>query len=222
MNNELLLFIEIITVFTLLLLTKKLFGKNGLICWVAIASIIANIEVTKSVNIFEISATLGNVMFASNFLATDILSECYGKKYAKQAVGIGIFAVVVYIVNMQISLLYSPNNIDIAHTSMESLFSLAPRICIASVLMFALSNIADVLMFERLRAKFNGEKLWLRNNVSTITCNCLENFGFVFLAFYGIYDITSLLIIAVSTSIIEIIIAICDTPFLYIAKYKMK
>lgn len=77
--NEWLLVVEIITVFSLLLITKRLFGKNGLICWVAMASIIANIEVTKSVDIFNISATLGNVMFASNFLATDILSECYGK-----------------------------------------------------------------------------------------------------------------------------------------------
>lgn len=220
--NEWLLVVEIITVFSLLLITKKLFGKNGLICWVAMASIIANIEVTKSVDIFNISATLGNVMFASNFLATDILSECYGKKYAKQAVLIGIFSVLVYIINIQISLLYVPNDIDIANVAMQNLFNIAPRICVASVLMFAISNIADVYLFEKLKNKFNGKKMWLRNNVSTILCNCLENFGFVFIAFIGIYPLKDLMMIALSTSIIEIGIALCDTPFLYLAKYKIR
>lgn len=220
--NEWLLVVEIITVFSLLLITKRLFGKNGLICWVAMASIIANIEVTKSVDIFNISATLGNVMFASNFLATDILSECYGKKYVKQAVLIGIFSVLVYIINMQISLLYVPNDIDIANVAMQNLFNIAPRICVASVLMFAISNIADVYLFEKLKNKFNGKKMWLRNNVSTILCNCLENFGFVFIAFIGIYPLKDLMMIALSTSIIEIGIALCDTPFLYLAKYKIR
>ena len=154
--NEWLLVVEIITVFSLLLITKRLFGKNGLIYWGAMASIIANRQVTKSVDIFNISATLGNVMFASNFLATDILSECYGKKDAKQAVLIGIFSVLVYIINMQISLLYVPNHIDIANVAMQNLFNIVLIICVASVLMFAISNIADVYLFEKLKNKFNG------------------------------------------------------------------
>lgn len=220
--NEILLFSEIVIVFGLLLITKRLFGRNGLICWVAIASIIANIEVTKSVDIFNISGTLGNVMFASNFLATDILIECYGKKYARQAVFIGIFAVVVYIINMQISLLYVPNSIDIANTSMCHLFNLAPRICMASLMMFALSNIVDVYLFASFKNKFSDQKLWLRSNISTILCNCLENFGFVFIAFINIYPIEDLIAIAISTSIIEIILSLFATPFLYLAKYKIR
>ena len=55
------------------------------------------------------------------------------------------------------------------------------------------------------------------NNVSTILCNCLENFGFIFLAFVGIYDGATILTIAASTSIVEAIVALCDTPFLYLA-----
>ena len=63
-----------------------------------------------------------------------------------------------------------------------------------------------------------GVPFWLRNNVSTILCNCLENFGFITLAFVGIYDAETILIIATSTSIVEMIVALLDTPFLYIAK----
>lgn len=216
--NELLLFVEIIVVFSLILVAKRLFGKNGLFLWIGIASVLANIQVVKSIDIFSISATLGNVLFASNFLATDILSECYGKKEAKKGVYIGLFAVIVYLIITQISLLFTPNSIDIAQSSMQTLFSLAPRVCIASLTMFFIANLVDVHLYDKLNKKFKGKKLWLRNNISTIVCNCLENFGFVFLAFLGTYSINDIFMIALSTCFIEIIIALCDTPFLYIAK----
>lgn len=216
--NEILLFVEIAIMFGLLILAKKFFGKIGLFVWIGIASILANIQVTKSINILGLSGTLGNVMFASNFLATDILSECYGKKEAKKGVYIGVFSIIVYLICTQLSLLFLPNDIDIAQGSMNTLFALAPRICISSLLMFFLANLADVYVFETLKKKFDGKKLWLRNNISTILCNCLENFGFVFLAFLGVYSIQDVLGIAISTSIIEIIIALCDTPFVYLAK----
>ena len=51
-----------------------------------------------------------------------------------------------------------------------------------------------------------------------VLCNCLENFGFISLAFLGIYDIRTIFTIAISTSIIEVVVAILDTPFLYLSK----
>lgn len=219
--NEILLFVEILIVFSMLLVSKKLFGKNGLYLWIGIASVLANIEVVKSIDLFGISATLGNVMFASNFLATDILRECYGKKEAKKGVYIGLYAVILYLVCTQLSLLFVPNEIDIAQSSMETLFSLAPRVCLSSLFMFFIANLADVIIYDKLHEKFKGKKMWLRNNISTIFCNCLENFGFTVLAFFGVYPIADIIMIGLSTCIIEIMIALCDTPFLYIAK-KMK
>lgn len=216
--NEVLLFIEIIVVFTTILIAKRLFGKSGLFLWIGIASILANIQVVKSVDIFGISATLGNVLFASNFLATDILNECYSKKDARKGVYIGLFSVIVYLVITQLTLLFIPNNIDTAQNPMSTLFSLSLRVSIASITMFYIANIVDVHLYAYLDNKFKGKKLWLRNNVSTITCNCLENFGFVFLAFIGTYPLNEVLAIALSTCIIEIGIALCDTPFLYLAK----
>lgn len=220
--NELLLVIEMLIAFSALLLAKRMFGKTGIFAWICVASIIANIQVVKSVMLFGMDATLGNVMFASNFLATDILNECYGEKEAKKGVHIGLFAVVVYLICSQLSLLFIPSSIDMAHDAMQSLFALAPRVCIASVAMFYISNLIDVTVYSKLRAKFGEKKMWLRNNLATIACNSIENFGFAFLAFVGCYPIQDVLIIGISTTIIEVVIALCDTPFLYLAKYKVK
>lgn len=216
--NELVLIGEIVVVFTIVLVCKKLFGKYGMIAWVAVATVLANIITAKNAMVFGLSTAIGSVMFASTFLATDIISECYGKEDAKKAIYIGLFADVVLIISTQIALLYVPSEFDYANYAMQTLFSLNLRISIASALMYFVANMADIYLFNKIKEKMNGKKLWVRNNVATIFCNCLENFGFIALAFAGIYDAKTILTIAFSTSVIEMIIAICDTPFLYMAR----
>lgn len=60
--------------------------------------------------------------------------------------------------------------------------------------------------------------MWVRNNIATIISNCLENYFFTIFAFIGIYDLKIIFAIATTTTILEIMIAICDTPFLYLSK----
>lgn len=216
--NELIILAEIIIVFSILLLCKKLFGKTGVMVWVSLATVLANIITAKNVNIFGLSTAIGTVMFASTFLATDILTEFYSAKDARKAINIGLFSNVILIVSTQIALLYTPSELDYANDAMKTLFSLNLRISIASAAMYYIANMADIYVFSKIKAMTGGKKLWLRNNIATILCNCLENFGFIGLAFAGIYDFKTIMTIAISTSIVEAVVAVCDTPFLYLAK----
>lgn len=75
MINELLLAGSLIFIFSCVLLAYRFFGKTGLYCLSAIVTVLANIEVLILVNAFGAEQTLGNVLFASTFLITDILSE---------------------------------------------------------------------------------------------------------------------------------------------------
>ena len=216
--NNILLAVSIIGVFSVMLLVKKFLGKEGLIGWVGVSSILANLLLLKSVDILGIGATLGNVLFASNFLATDMLTENYGYKDAKKAVRFGIFSVLFFMLATQVALLFVPNASDFAQDSFKLLFSFVPRISIASVSMFAVSNFVDIRLYEFLRVKSGGKKMWLRNNLCTIVSNGGENFLFYLIAFAGTMPISTILMMALSATIIEVIIAICDTPFLYISK----
>ena len=76
---------------------------------------------------------------------------------------------------------------------------------------------ADIYLYNKIKEKYPN-KLWLRNNISTILCNCLENYFFNTLAFIGIFSMNVIISIATTTTIIEIVIALCDTPFLYLSK----
>ena len=214
--NTLLGAIAVVMVFGWLLLVERYFKKEGVFVFMAVASITANILICKSINILGLSATLGNVLFASNFLATDILSEKYGVEHSKKATKLAVMAVLMFVGATQMALLFIPNEFDIANGAMEALFTLSLRTSLVSITLFFLSNMADIYLFELIKKKIPG-KLWLRNNVATIVANCTENFLFYGIAFYGIMDWKTIFACGLTATIIEFIVAICDTPFLYLA-----
>lgn len=213
--------ISMILCFSAVVLMEKLFKKEGLFVWVSIATILANIIVCKTVNLLGFASSLGNIMFASNFLATDIILEKYGKKDAQKAVFMGLASAIIFIVTTQLTLLFIPDVEDLAHESMKTLFTLSLRTTVASLTMYLLANLADIWIFEKLKEKF-PKQVWLRNNVATIVSNCTENFFFNFFAFVGLLSFPTILSIAILCTVIEIIIAICDTPFIYLAKMDKK
>lgn len=215
--NELLFLLAGILGFFGVALVGKLFGKYGLIAWVGISAILANIALTKQVTMFGVDCTLGNVMFSSTYLATDILSEVYGKKNARKAVFIGGMAAIVFVGFALLVNSFKANQWDYATESLNTILSLSIRTTTMSIICFFIANYADVWLFEKFRQK-STKNLWLRNNVCTILTNCLENFILCFGAFYGIYDAQYCLMIALTSSVIEIIAALLDTPFVYLGR----
>ena len=90
--NVLLGIVSIVLTFGLLVVIERLFKKEGLYVWIGISTIIANILVCKSIDILGFTTSLGNVMFASNFLATDIMCEKYGISESKKAIVLGVIS----------------------------------------------------------------------------------------------------------------------------------
>ena len=220
--NNLLFFITVVVTFGSLVFVSRKFGKEGIFAWIGLSVVLANIFVCKCVDLFGLSATLGNVLFGSVFLATDILTENYGVQVAKKAVWVGVCAEVISIILTQIALLFTPNALDVVQGSFSNIFGLFPRTSIASISMFILSNNLDIYLFEKLRNRTNGKYLWLRNNVATCRSQCIENYLFYIIAFFGLYSMHDILVMTLTCCIIEIIVAVCDTPFIYLAVNKVK
>lgn len=222
--NELLLIASLLVVYGGVLLAFRLFGKTGLYCFTCIATITANIEVLILVNAFGMEQTLGNILFASTFLVTDILSEIAGKKEAQKAVNLGIFTSVLFIVISQSWLLYQPSANDWAQEPIRSIFSNTPRLMIVSVLVYAICQRFDVWAYHKwwnfTKTKFGDEKrfLWLRNNGSTLISQLLNTILYTFGAFWGMYEFPVLINIALASYVIFIVTSLADTPFVYLAR----
>lgn len=222
--NEILLVISLFISFGSTVLFFKLFGKSGLFAWIGICAVFANIEVTILVHAFGMNQTLGNTLFASSFLATDILSEIYGKKDADKGVYIGIITTILFIILSTMWCHYIPAKSDWAMTSVKSLFSNTPRILFASLAGYAISEIFDVWLYHKwwnFTEKKSGSHtkfLWLRNNFSTLCSQFVNIIIFNFGAFLGIYDFAELMKITGACYIIYVFTSLLDTPFIYLAR----
>lgn len=206
--------------FVMLIVMYKLFGKAGLFAWVAMSTILANIQVTKTIEIIGLTATLGNSLYASTFLATDILNEKYGKKEAKKAVWLGFFSLLVMVIAMQFGLQFIPGDSDFAQGSLETIFGLVPQIAVASMIAYLASQHIDVLIFSALRKIFPKDgQFWIRNNGSTLLSQLLDTLIFTSIAFYGVFPFDVWVQIFISTYILKFIVSLLDTPFGYIAKW---
>ena len=225
MINELILLISLAGIFGCVLLTLRVFGRAGLYVFSAIATILANIEVMILVDAFGMEMTLGNILFASTFLETDILSELYGKKSAQKAVNLGIAGSVFFLLVSQSWLLYLPSASDWAMPSMRALFTNTPRLLLASLLVYALAQTFDVWLYHRWWAfttqRFGDSDrfLWVRNNGSTLVSQLLNTLLYSIFAFAGVYPLNTLISIVLSSYIIFVFTSLADTPVIYAARH---
>lgn len=225
MINELLLVGSVALIFGATLLSYKFFGKTGLYCVSVIATILANVEATILINAFGMEQTLGNVLFAATFLITDILSECEGKKEANKAVWLGIFSSLFFLFLTQSWLVYIPSDSNLElFSAIKTVFTNTPRMIISSLVVYAISQLFDVWLYHKWWAfteKKCGNKrrfLWLRNNGSTLISQILNTLLFTLFAFWGVYDVKTLISIFISSYVIFIFTSLIDTPFVYLAR----
>ena len=195
-------------------------GKTGLFVWVPISVILANIQVLKTVELFGITNTLGNIVYATSFLVTDILSENYSKKDAFKAVVIGFMTLIFMTLIMQIAIQFNPTADDFAQKSLVTIFGIMPRIAFASLIAFLLSEMHDIWAYNFWKKKYKEPKyIWIRNNASTIVSQLIDSTVFTSIAFLGVFPREIFIQILITTCVFKWIVAALDTPCVYIAEY---
>lgn len=224
MRNELILILSLFLTYGAVLILFKIFKEQGLFLWTVVATIAANIEVLVVVNAFGMEMTLGNILFASTFLVTDIASETYGRKTAQKTVALGITTSILFILISQSWMIYQPAATDWAAPAIREIFSNTPRMMLASLLVYAFVQMFDVWLYHKwwdfTNKRFGDSRrfLWLRNNGSTLVSQLLNTVLFTWGAFYGMYGVETLVSIAASSYIIFIVTSLVDTPFIYGAR----
>ena len=222
----------------IILIFLKLFGEVGMYIYTVLAIIAANIQVLKikKFPIFDNPIALGTILFSTTFLTTDILSEYYGIKYAKKNILIGFVSFLVMNIFMLFTMGFSPldeitagNEYSWALPLQENLLGIflpLPSFFVASMIAYLLSQYFDVWFFEKLSIITDKKFLWFRNNLSTMTSSLLDNTIFSIFAWIifnpdPLNFNTVLFTFILGTYILRVIIAIFDTPFIYLAKYFM-
>ncbi len=228
--------LSLITYFTIIIVFYALLGKEGLYTFITVAIIGANLQVLKVVQfpIFSDPAALGTILFSSTYLCTDILAEYEGHRAARKGVWIGFMSMLLWTIITMLTIGFRP--LDPATTSREwawalsahekisSLFSLAPNLFVAGMSAYLFSQIHDILIYRVMRKHHGKRLIWLRNNLSTMLSGLIDNTVFSLLAWIVLAEQPLELRVVIQTYIlgtyiIRVVIALLDTPFIYLARY---
>jgi hypothetical protein len=206
--------------FALFLACYRLFGRTGLYAWVGVATVLANLQVVKTIEMLGLVMTLGNITYASIYMATDLLNERHGREEARRAVWFGFFFLFASTLVMQLALVFEPDESGLEmQAAMETVFGLAPRVAAGSLAAYLISQVLDVRLFSRLRRRFAARgQFWIRILGSTLVSQFVDTLVFCTVAFAGVFETVVWIDILVTTYLIKFVVSGAGTPVLYIAR----
>ena len=168
---------------------------------------------------FEIS--VGILTYPITFLITDLLSEIYGKKKANQVVTAGIFAslfslLIIYTSAAVPATDWSPVNDALFNT----VFGATAVAVLASMLAYLFAQYIDIQLYHFWKRLTRGKHLWLRNNFSTFFSQFLDTITvLLLLCSFGKIEWERFSALLLSGFLFKVLIALCDTPFMYLGVY---
>lgn len=194
---------------------KNLDGTYAILLGIFVGCLVtANFTAVKLCDIFGLIVPAAVIAYSLTFTVTDIISDVYGRKASSYAVWAGFTANIAMVILVLGGWMLPPLAAQFQQRY-EVLLS-APRIVMASMIAYLVSQNHDVIAFHFWKALTRGKHLWLRNNASTAISQLIDTCIFITLAFYGEVPTNILLRMIVSQYIMKLIIAACDTPFVYI------
>ena len=167
--------------------------------------------------LFELS--VGILPYPITFLVTDLISEIFGRKAANRVVVAGIFA---SFFSMGILLLAGivpalPNS-PIDDATFNNVFALSPIAVLASMMAYLFAQFIDIRIYHFWKNLTEGKHLWLRNNFSTFASQFIDTFTVVgLLCVFGVLPWDTFLGLLISGVVFKILVALIDTPLLYLS-----
>ncbi len=215
MTNELLFFFHLILIFAFTIGALRL-GKEALIAWIALQSVLANLFVLKQTTLFSLQATCSDVFILGVMLGLNLLQEYFGIFYARRAMFLAFSAMMSFVVLAKMHLFYQAHPSDWSQSSYDMILSHSPRVLLASLATFFLVQQFDIRFYGWLRRKFHGLHLTWRTTISIILAQGIDTVLFTVLGLSGVVD--NLLSIILMSFIVKVIIAICSAPFTLLSK----
>lgn len=198
---------------------KKYNRPDALIAFYVTLVVFSNIVVSKTIafdfGFIELFAPAAVLIFSVTFLLTDIVNEKFGKNETQRMILIALFSQIALVLFSYLILNAKGAPFFQNQLAFEALLSNVPRIVVASLIAFFVSENFDAYLFHWFKKLTNGKHLWMRNAFSSIPAMLLDSVVFITLAFYGVMPILPLII---GLSITKWLVGIVDIPFMYLSR----
>ena len=172
-----------------------------------------------SAPLFELS--VGILPYPLTFLITDLISEIYGKKMANKVVVVGIIAsvfslLIVYTASSVSATEWSP----VSDQLFSTVFGNTIVAVFSSMMAYLLAQFVDIQIYHFWKRLTKGRHLWLRNNFSTFSSQLIDTTSvLLLLCFFGEIEWERFTGLVLSGFLFKALIALLDTPILYLMVY---
>jgi hypothetical protein len=162
---------------------------GGMVC---IAGVLAN----KQVALGPLAVEAGIFAFLMLVVTSSAIAELFGRETANRLVIIG-FVPLIFSILLAIFVLALPAAHDMPADRLgafNTIMSGTPRIWIAGIIAYGISQFLNVTIFSALRGKGEGRLLWFRAGTAAILSQIVDTLLFITISFYGLFPIQDLLI----------------------------
>lgn len=181
--------------------------------------LVSNLVAAKIVGFNFLITTLyapaATVFFSVTFLVSDIINERFGRAEAQRAIIMATLAQVVFIACTYIALAATPAPFFAGQNAFEVVLEAVPRIALASLITFLVSESLDAYLYSWFRQLTEGRHLWMRYAFSSLPAMLIDSMLFVVLAFAGVQPVIPLII---GLTVIKYLVGLVNAPMMYAAR----
>ena len=178
--------------------------------------VVANIVAVKPVAFGGWVLPAGTVAYPFTFLVTDTISELYGRRVATRVVWYGFGLSAAMVVLVYVAQVLPAADFWEGQRAYETILGSVPRVVLASLTAYLVSQHCDVLVFHHLRRVTDGRHLWFRNNASTMLSQAIDTTLFISIAFAGAVPASVLWNMMATQYLVKVGVAAVDTPIVYL------
>lgn len=208
--NEAIFLFHIACILAFIMAAVRL-GKGALVALSCLLSITANLFVVKQTVLFGLNVTCADAYAVGAIFILNLVQEYYGKESANQLIWINFFCMIFFALTSQLHLLYIPSSEDWSQQLFMPLLSVSPRILLASLFSYLITQKIDLEIFSKIRNYLKQKHLFLSLFISVLLSQFVDTCLFSFLGLYGI--VSSLYAIIILSMIIKVIVIMLMSCF---------
>lgn len=187
------------------------------------------VGVTKFVDLGLFVIPAGLLAYPITFLATDIMSEIYGRRRAQRLVWTG-FAMNFFMLGLMALGHHLPDasGVSGASSTFDTVYAFMKPNVVASMIAYLVAQSVDVQAFHFWKRLTKGRHLWLRNNASTIGSQLIDTVLILSILYATgglgaeVADVRALFGLMASSYLFKFCFALIDTPFFYLGVWLLR
>lgn len=180
-------------------------------------------------NMYSMIVPVGILAYPFTFLATDLISEIFGRNNAQRVVWVGLAMNGFMLMVMSAgALLPDASGVSGGTALYDGVYRFMIGNTVASMIAYFVAQTVDVQLFHFWKRLTHGKHLWLRNNGSTMVSQIVDSITILSILYFTgslgaeIDTFGELGVLILNSYLFKFLFALLDTPFFYFGVWLLK